>query len=92
VFIEDNPSWIALVTRKVAPAPKLTDLNCTPGMSTLEKSVSESMWIALVTKKVVPALIALSVRGTTSAEDAQGTTTQSHVSPSIQVYEEKVVY
>jgi len=29
------------------------------------------------------------VRGTTRVEDAQGTPTQSHISPSIPVYEEK---
>ena len=33
----------------------------------------------------------LSGRGTTRAEDAQGTPTQSHISPSILVYEDKVV-
>jgi len=33
----------------------------------------------------------LSGRGTARAEDAQGTPTQSHISPSILVYEEKVV-
>jgi len=31
----------------------------------------------------------LNGRGTTRAEDAQGTPTQSHISPSILVYEEK---
>jgi len=31
----------------------------------------------------------LSGRGTTRAEDAQGTPTQSHISPSILVYEDK---
>ena len=30
-------------------------------------------------------------RGTTRAEDAQGTPTQSHVSPSILVYEENLL-
>jgi len=31
-------------------------------------------------------------RGTTRAEDAQGTPTQSHISPSILLYEEKNVF
>ena len=34
----------------------------------------------------------LSGRGTTRAEDAQGTPTQSHISPSILVYEENAVF
>ena len=33
-------------------------------------------------------VVLLSGRGTTRAEDAQGTPTQSHISPSILVYEE----
>ena len=33
----------------------------------------------------------LSARGATRAEDAQGTPTQSHISPSILVYEDEII-